>query len=191
MTTSSEPHISVDPQSPTSSPRKERRDFLILASSALGAVGAGSFMYPFIKSMSPARDVLAASTIEISLKSIAVGQAITVLWRGKPLFIRHRTPQEIKDVQAIPLKGLIDPQKDQDRFKENPQWLVVVGVCTHLGCVPVGQKSTDNRGEYGGWLCPCHGSEYDVSGRVRRGPAPRNLEVPPYKFLDENTIHVG
>jgi ubiquinol-cytochrome c reductase iron-sulfur subunit len=173
------------------SPQKNRRDFLILATSALGAVGVGSFIYPLIKSMNPARDVLAASTIEINLKPVAEGQAITVLWRGKPLFIRRRTEKEIQMARSVPLKDLLDPQTDQDRFKTHPQWLVVVGVCTHLGCVPLGQKSTDNKGEYGGWLCPCHGSEYDISGRVRRGPAPRNLEVPPYTFLNDTTIRVG
>jgi len=173
------------------SPQKNRRDFLILATSALGAVGVGSFIYPLIKSMNPARDVLAASTIEINLKPVAEGQAITVLWRGKPLFIRRRTEKEIQTARSVPLKDLLDPQTDQDRFKIHPQWLVVVGVCTHLGCVPLGQKPTDNKGEYGGWLCPCHGSEYDISGRVRRGPAPRNLEVPPYTFLNDTTIRVG
>lgn len=173
------------------SPQKNRRDFLILATSALGAVGVGSFIYPLIKSMNPARDVLAASTIEINLKPVAESQAITVLWRGKPLFIRRRTEKEIQMARSVPLKDLLDPQTDQDRFKTHPQWLVVVGVCTHLGCVPLGQKSTDNKGEYGGWLCPCHGSEYDISGRVRRGPAPRNLEVPPYTFLNDTTIRVG
>jgi len=173
------------------SPQKNRRDFLILATGALGAVGVGSFIYPLIKSMNPARDVLAASTIEINLKPVAEGQAITVLWRGKPLFIRRRTEKEIQMARSVPLKDLLDPQTDQDRFKTHPQWLVVVGVCTHLGCVPLGQKSTDNKGEYGGWLCPCHGSEYDISGRVRRGPAPRNLEVPPYTFLNDTTIRVG
>jgi ubiquinol-cytochrome c reductase iron-sulfur subunit len=172
-------------------PQKTRRDFLILATGAMGAVGTASFLYPFIRSMSPAHDVLAASTIEINLTPIAEGQAITALWRGKPLFIRHRTKKEIQEAQAAPLTKLIDPQEDQDRFKTHPQWLVVVGVCTHLGCVPLGQKATDNRGEYGGWLCPCHGSEYDISGRVRRGPAPRNLEVPPYTFLNDTIIRVG
>jgi ubiquinol-cytochrome c reductase iron-sulfur subunit len=170
---------------------KTRRDFLILATSAIGGVGVGAFIYPFIKSMSPAKDVLAVSSIEIDLKSIAEGQAITVLWRGKPLFIRRRTRKEIQDVRAVPLSQLIDPQEDQERFKIHPEWLVVVGVCTHLGCVPLGQKETDNKGQYGGWLCPCHGSEYDISGRVRRGPAPRNLEVPPYTFLNDTTIRVG
>ena len=171
--------------------RKTRRDFLILATSAMGAVGTASFFYPFIRSMNPAHDVLAASTVEINLAPVAEGQAITVLWRGKPLFIRHRTKKEIQEAQAVSLTKLIDPQEDRERFKTHPQWLVVVGVCTHLGCVPLGQKSTDNRGEYGGWLCPCHGSEYDISGRVCRGPAPRNLEVPPYTFLSDTIIRVG
>lgn len=184
-------HQDSSGDSPSLLPHKPRRDFLILATSALGAVGAGAFIYPFIRSMNPASDVLSASTVEVNLKPVAEGQAITVLWRGKPLFIRHRTAKEIQDVRAIPLNKLIDPQADQDRFKTHPEWLVVVGVCTHLGCVPLGQKATDNRGEYGGWLCPCHGSEYDISGRVRRGPAPRNLEVPNYTFLNDSTLRVG
>ena len=171
--------------------QKSRRDFLILATSAMGVVGLGSFVYPFIQSMNPAQDVLSDSTLEINLKPIAQGQAITVLWRGKPLFIRHRTPQEIHQARSVSLDHLLDPQKDEERFKSHPEWLVLVGVCTHLGCIPLGQKETDNRGEYGGWFCPCHGSEYDISGRVRRGPAPRNLDVPPYVFLNETTIRVG
>ena len=184
-------HQNLPNDKPPVLPHKPRRDFLILATSALGTVGAGAFIYPFIRSMNPASDVLSASTVEVNLKPVAEGQAITVLWRGKPLFIRHRTAKEIQDVRAIPLTKLIDPESDQDRFKTHPEWLVVVGVCTHLGCVPLGQKATDSRGEYGGWLCPCHGSEYDISGRVRRGPAPRNLEVPKYTFLNDSTLRVG
>lgn len=170
--------------------KKNRRDFLVLASSALGAAGAASFLWPLVDSYNPSADVLAQSTIDVDLKPIAPGQAVTVMWRGKPLFIRHRTPQEIKIEQTIDLKRLPDPQKDADRTKK-PEWLVVVGVCTHLGCVPTGQKATDNKGEFGGWFCPCHGSAYDLSGRIRKGPAPVNLEVPPYKFLNETTIRVG
>ncbi len=172
-------------------PHKSRRDFLILASSAVGVVGGAGFVWPLIKSMNPAADVLALASIEIDLKPIKEGQAITVMWRGRPLFIRHRTPQEIQDAKNVNLKDLVDPQSDTERFKQHPQWLIVVGVCTHLGCVPSGQKPSDNRGQYGGWYCPCHGSVYDISGRVRGGPAPRNLEVPPYTFLNETTLRVG
>ncbi|MBN9412497.1 MAG: ubiquinol-cytochrome c reductase iron-sulfur subunit [Candidatus Paracaedimonas acanthamoebae] len=170
---------------------KSRRDFLILATSAVGVVGTSGFIWPFVKSMNPAADVLALASIELDLKPIQVGQAITVMWRGRPLFIRHRTAQEIQEAKNVNLADLVDPQSDDERFKQYPQWLVVVGVCTHLGCVPSGQKPSDNRGQYGGWYCPCHGSVYDISGRIRGGPAPRNLEVPPYTFLNETTLKVG
>lgn len=169
---------------------KTRRDFLILASGAAGAVGAGSFLYPFVSSMNPAEDVAAAAEVDVDIKSLQLGQAITVMWRGKPIFIRRRTPEEIQSVQEKANEKLIDPELDKDRIQK-PEWLVVIGVCTHLGCVPSGQKPTDNRGEYGGWFCPCHGSAYDVSGRVRQGPAPKNLPVPPYMFLDDTTLRIG
>lgn len=169
---------------------KTRRDFLILASGAAGAVGAGSFLYPFVSSMNPAADVAAAAEVDVDIKSLQLGQAITVMWRGKPVFIRRRTPEEIQSVQKKDGEKLIDPELDKDRIQK-PEWLVVIGVCTHLGCVPSGQKPTDNRGEYGGWFCPCHGSAYDVSGRVRQGPAPKNLPVPPYMFLDDTTLRIG
>tara|TARA_R110002095_G_scaffold91585_1_gene79974 strand:+ start:6591 stop:7223 length:633 start_codon:yes stop_codon:yes gene_type:complete len=171
-------------------PQKTRRDFLILASGAAGAVGAGSFLYPFISSMSPAADVAAAAEVEVDIKSLQVGQAITVMWRGKPIFIRRRTPEEIKSVQETDVTAFIDPELDKDRIQK-PEWLIVIGVCTHLGCVPSGQKPTDTRGKYGGWFCPCHGSVYDVSGRVRKGPAPKNLYVPPYIFVDDTTLRIG
>jgi len=169
---------------------KTRRDFLILASGAAGAVGDGSFLYPFVSSMNPAADVAAAAEVDVDIKSLQLGQAITVMWRGKPVFIRRRTPEEIQSVQENDTSKLIDPELDKDRIQK-PEWLVVIGVCTHLGCVPSGQKPTDNRGEYGGWFCPCHGSAYDVSGRVRQGPAPKNLPVPPYTFLDDTTLRIG
>ncbi len=167
-----------------------RREFLILAGSAVGGVGAASALWPLVHSMNPSADVLALSTIEVDLKPIQPGQAITVMYRGKPLFVRHRTSEEIQQAEQADGVNLPDPQKDKDRVKK-PEWLVVVGVCTHLGCVPTGQKSTEARGEFGGWFCPCHGSEYDTSGRIRRGPAPKNLDVPPYTFVSETVIRVG
>jgi len=173
-----------------STKQKSRRDFLMLASTAIGTVGAVSFIWPFVDSYNPAADVLAGATIDVDLKSIQPGQAITVMWRGKPLFIRRRTAAEISEMQKLAWKGLPDPEADKQRVKK-PEWLVVVGVCTHLGCVPLGQKPTDNRGAFNGWFCPCHGSAYDVSGRVRQGPAPKNLEVPPYVFVKEDLIRVG
>lgn len=171
-------------------PHKPRRDFLILAASAIGTVGTACFMWPFVDSFNPSADVLAFSSIDVDLKPIQVGQAITVMWQGKPVFIRRRTPEEIAQVSEVELKTLLDPESDKKRTL-NPQWIVVVGICTHLGCVPLGQKPTDDRGTYGGWFCPCHGSLYDVSGRVRKGPAPSNLVVPPYMFVNENTIRIG
>jgi ubiquinol-cytochrome c reductase iron-sulfur subunit len=167
-----------------------RREFLYLATMGIGAVGAAAFAWPLIDSMNPAADVLALSSIEVDLSQIEVGQSITVKWRGKPVFIRHRTAEEIKEAEDVKLSDLPDPQTDSSRV-EKPEWLIVVGVCTHLGCIPLGQKSGDPRGEYGGWFCPCHGSNYDTSGRIRKGPAPRNLDVPDYAFLDDTTVRIG
>ncbi len=167
-----------------------RRDFLGMASCTAGILGAGCMAYPFVNSMNPADDVQSGAEVEVDLSSIQVGQATTVMWRGKPVFIRRRTAQEIEQETKTDISKLIDPQQDQERVK-NPEWLVVIGVCTHLGCVPSGQKATDNRGKFGGWFCPCHGSAYDASGRVRQGPAPRNLEIPPYVFLNKSTICIG
>src|SRR5215831_9701183 len=167
-----------------------RRDFLFLAAGALGAVGTVAVAIPFINSMNPSADVLALSTTEVDLKPVAEGQAITVVWRGHPVFVRHRTQAEIDAAKNVQLSELPDPQPDEKRVKK-PQWLILVGVCTHLGCIPLGQKATDNRGEYGGWFCPCHGSQYDTSGRIRKGPAPRNLEVPAYEFLTDDSVKIG
>lgn len=167
-----------------------RRDFLAYTAVGMGAVAAGSALWPLIDSMNPARDVLALASIEIDLSAIAEGQSVTVKWRGKPVFVRHRTPEEITAAENVDPADLPDPQSDASRV-EKPQWLVMVGICTHLGCVPVGQKEADSKGEYDGWFCPCHGSHYDTSGRIRKGPAPRNLEVPPYQFVNDTLIKVG
>lgn len=167
-----------------------RRDFLYLTAAAVGAVGVGAVAWPFIDSMNPAADTLALASIEVDLSPIAAGQAITVTWRGKPLFIRSRTEEEIAEARSVDLGALPDPQPDAERVIQ-PQWLVLVGVCTHLGCVPLGQRPTDDRGEFGGWFCPCHGSHYDTAGRIRRGPAPSNLVVPPYEFTEDSRIVVG
>ena len=139
----------------------------------------------FLLSMSASADVLALASLEVDLSKIEVGQTVTVKWRGKPVFIRRRTPAEIEKEVTVDSGELRDPQADTDRA-QNPEWLVVVGVCTHLGCVPI-----SNAGDYNGWFCPCHGSHYDASGRIRKGPAPYNLEVPEYKFLDETKMIVG
>jgi ubiquinol-cytochrome c reductase iron-sulfur subunit len=167
-----------------------RRDFLIIAASAVTAVGAAVTLVPLIDSMNPARDTLALSTTEVDIAPVQVGQRLTVSWRGKPVFIDHRTPQEIKEAQSVDVSELRDPQTDAQRVKK-AEWLVVVGVCTHLGCVPLGQRPTDPRGDYGGWFCPCHGSLYDTSGRIRKGPAPLNLQLPPYEFTTDTTVKIG
>ncbi|MGO1118745.1 ubiquinol-cytochrome c reductase iron-sulfur subunit [Rhodovibrionaceae bacterium A322] len=169
---------------------ESRRDFLYLAAGAMGVVGTGAFVWPLVNSLNPSADVLALASIEVDVSPIEVGQAITVMWRGKPVFIRHRTPEEIKEAEEVPLDVLVDPQTDAERVIK-PELLVMVGVCTHLGCVPLGQKPGDSKGEYGGWFCPCHGSHYDTSGRIRKGPAPLNLEVPGYEFKNDTTIKVG
>ena len=167
--------------SPDTSKSRTRRDFLMLASGAMGGVGAASFVVPFIDSLNPAADTLAAANVDIDLSPIAVGQAITVMWRGKPLFIRHRTPEEIQSSADVSITALPHPEEDKERVKK-PEWLIVIGVCTHLGCVPSGQRPGDNKGSFGGWFCPCHGSEYDISGRIRRGPSPNELACSPLLF---------
>ena len=163
----------------------ERRDFLFTASYALGAVGVGAAVWPLIDQMNPDASVKALAITEVDISTIGLGKTITVLWRGKPVFIRRRTQEEISKAQNVNLSELIDPQKDEDRVKKS-EWLIMTGVCTHLGCVPLGEK-----GDFGGWFCPCHGSHYDTSGRIRKGPAPTNLEIPKYEFVDNNTIKIG
>jgi len=167
-----------------------RRDFLILATSTVAVAGAALTVWPFVDSMNPAADVLALSTVEVDLSPIEEGQSITVIWRGKPVFVRYRSAKEIEEARDVDVADLRDPQSDAERV-EKPEWLIVVGVCTHLGCVPLGQNPGDPRGEYGGWFCPCHGSQFDTSARIRKGPAPTNLEVPAYEFLDDQTIRIG
>ena len=169
-----------------------RRDFLMLTAAATGAVGVAGFGWALVDMMNPAADTLALATIEVDLAEVEPGQAITVMWRGKPVFIRHRTAGEIMAAEATSLDDLPDPQADSDRVVDGQsQWLVVVGVCTHLGCIPLGQRSGDSQGDYGGWFCPCHGSHYDTSGRIRRGPAPDNLPVPEYAFVEDLRIRIG
>ena len=135
--------------------------------------------------MNPDASVKALASTEVDISNVEKGQSITVLWRGKPVFIRRRTDEEITKARDVNLQDLKHPEKDEDRAKD-PEWLVMLGVCTHLGCVPLGDK-----GEYGGWFCPCHGSHYDTSGRIRKGPAPTNMEVPKYEFVNSNIIKIG
>ena len=182
--------VSQEEQKTTNASKQNRRDFLYLSSITVGGVGVASFMWPFIKSMNPAEDTLALGTIEVDLSSINEGQSITVKWRGKPVFIRKRTQEEINEANNVDVASLRDPMIDKERVQK-PEWLVLEGVCTHLGCVPLGQKTSDVKGEYNGWFCPCHGSHYDTSGRIRKGPAPDNLAVPPYIFLSDTKIKIG
>jgi len=168
-----------------------RRDFLFLATGAIAATGLGAALWPLIDSMNPAADTRAVASIEINLAPLEPGQRITVKWRGKPVFIVRRTENAIQAARAGDNDpSLIDPERDADRVKRE-EWLVVVGVCTHLGCIPVGQKAVQPRGDWGGWFCPCHGSHYDKSGRIRKGPAPRNLVVPPYRFISDAELYIG
>ena len=186
--------------SATDTSEPNRRDFLYVATGMAGAVGAAAVAWPFIDQMRPDASTLAASSIEVDVSSLTPGMSLTVKWRGKPVFIRNRTPEEIKAGQDVALADLKDPvarnanissdaqATDIDRTagegKEN--WLVMVGVCTHLGCVPLGQQ-----GDFGGWFCPCHGSHYDTAGRIRKGPAPENLHIPNFQFISDTTIRVG
>ena len=167
-----------------------RRDFLVLTTAAVAVVGTATAVWPLINSMNPAADTLALATTEVDLTPIKEGQAVKVMWRGKPVFIRHRTPQEIEMARAVNVKELPDPQTDEQRAPR-PQWLIMVGVCTHLGCIPLGTAPSEAKGDFGGWFCPCHGSHYDTAGRIRKGPAPRNLEVPHYTFLADDRVRIG
>jgi ubiquinol-cytochrome c reductase iron-sulfur subunit len=151
----------------------------------MAAVGAAAVVWPLINQMSPDASTLAMASSEVDIGSIPVGQIVTVKWRGKPVFISHRTPKEIEEAQNVDWKTLRDPQPDSARVKK-PEWLIVIGVCTHLGCIPLGHQ-----GDYGGWFCPCHGSQYDTSGRIRKGPAPLNLAVPEYSFLTDAKVKIG
>ena len=176
-----------------------RRDFLYVATGAATAVGAGATVWPLVDQMNPSADVLALASIEVDISGLEPGSQLTVKWLGKPVFIRRRTQEEIDEARAVDVAGLIDtasenPNKpgtdaaDQNRaMDENGEWLVMMGVCTHLGCVPLG----DGAGEFNGWFCPCHGSHYDTAGRIRKGPAPQNLHVPVAEFTDATTIKLG
>ncbi len=164
-----------------------RRDFIVLSATAVAGVGVGVAAWPFIDSMNPAADVLALASIEVDISPIEVGQTLKVLWQGKPVFIRHRTEQEVAEAETTNWRNLPDPEPDSARVKpDHKKWLIMIGVCTHLGCIPIGDS-----GDYGGWLCPCHGSHYDTSGRIRKGPAPTNLVIPEYKFITDTQIKIG
>ena len=174
----------TDEQRPVSE-EPTRRDFLYLATGAFAAVGVANVVWPLIDQMNPDASVKALASIEVDLSAIETGQSVTVSWRGKPVFIRRRTENEIAEARAVAFDALPDPQGDDVRVTKE-EWLVMVGICTHLGCVPLGQA-----GDFNGWFCPCHGSHYDTSGRIRKGPAPKNLEIPPYEFVGDTRIKIG
>ncbi len=171
-------------------PQPRRRDFIYIATGTVAAAGVGLVGWPLIDSFNPSADVLAMSKVEIDLSDMQVGQRITVKWNSKPIFICRRTPKEIAEAEADDHADLIDPATDDERV-QHKDWLIVIGICTHLGCVPIGQRIPQNRGPWHGWFCPCHGSMYDTAGRVRRGPAPRNLDLPPYTFGENETVRIG
>lgn len=185
-----------------------KRDFIYIATGAVGAVGAGLAAWPFIDQMNPDASVLALASIEVDVAPIAEGQEVTLKWRGNPVIVRHRTAKEIEAAKAVPMDDLIDaqarsgvakdgdPATDENRtVKGKEQFLVMMGVCTHLGCVPQGNLGdygvVEGLSQFGGWFCPCHGSHYDTAGRIRKGPAPENLPIPPYKFLTDTKIQIG
>jgi ubiquinol-cytochrome c reductase iron-sulfur subunit len=179
-----------------------RRDFLYVASGAMGAVGVATAAWPFIDQMNPSSAALALASIEADISAIQPGQQVVYKWRGHPLFVRRRTPKEIAESNAVPVALLPDPLAENANLPPDapatdanratkPEWLVLIGVCTHLGCTPTVSTPQMPQGDYGGWLCHCHGSQYDTAGRIRKGPAPRNLDVPPYTFVSDTKIKVG
>jgi ubiquinol-cytochrome c reductase iron-sulfur subunit len=181
-----------------------RRDVLLIAAGGFAAVGAAAALWPLLDQMNPDASTLSLATTDVDIAPIEPGQAITVMWRGKPIFIRHRTDKEIAEAKDTPLDDLIDPlarnanlpdsapaSDDNRAAKDKEPWLVMIGICTHLGCIPKGQAVGDYKGEFGGWFCPCHGSQYDTAGRVRIGPAPENLSIPPYSFTSDTKLKIG
>jgi len=194
---STDPSISYDDDS-------SRRDVILIGAAALAAIGGAAVLWPLLDQMNPDASTLSLASIDVDLAPVEEGQAITVMWRGKPIFIRHRTAQEIKDAEEVKLDQLIDPlarnanladtapATDANRAAPDKEpWLVMIGICTHLGCIPKGQSIGDYKGEFGGWFCPCHGSQYDTAGRVRIGPAPENMYIPPYAFSSDTKIKIG
>ncbi|CAO5680598.1 MAG: Ubiquinol-cytochrome c reductase iron-sulfur subunit [Holosporales bacterium] len=169
---------------------KPRRDFLTLTAVSAGVVGASTVLIQLLNSMNPSEDVKALSSLELNIGDLKEGESKTVMWRGKPVFVRHRTEAEIKQAKATSLKELKDPESDQQRFHIDPKYLIVIGICTHLGCIPTERKNLQESPDRGGWLCSCHGSLYDTSGRILKGPAPKNLEVPPYT-LQNGILKIG
>lgn len=180
--------VTTETSHETPTPGATRRDFLYVATGAAAAVGAVSVLWPLVAQMNPdASTIAAGAPIEVDLAPIAEGQDIKVFWRGKPIYISHRSQKQVDDARAVAVTSLPDPQSDQDRTKDgHEKWLVVIGICTHLGCIPIAHE-----GQYQGFFCPCHGSVYDTSGRIRSGPAPSNLAIPPYAFVSDTKIKIG
>jgi ubiquinol-cytochrome c reductase iron-sulfur subunit len=169
-----------------------RRDFINIAAVTVAGVGGAALLYPLVNQMNPSADVLALAQIDVDISHIRAGQAIKTIWRKQPIFIRNLTPAEIQAANAVDISTLRDPQTLAERTKAGHRnWLITLGVCTHLGCVPLGAAEGENRGEYGGYFCPCHGSSYDTAARIRKGPAPHNLEVPDYEFLSPAAVRIG
>jgi ubiquinol-cytochrome c reductase iron-sulfur subunit len=173
-----------------------RRDFLQIVGWTGFGVGVAAVAWPLVHQMNPSADVLALASIDVDLSGVERGMAITVQWRGKPVFIRHRTDAEIETARAVETAGLRDPETDDQRTTSadgttRPEWLIQIGICTHLGCVPLGNREGEPKGDYDGWFCPCHGSHYDTAGRIRRGPAPRNLDIPPFVYNSDTDITIG
>ena len=191
---------------PTDDPGNEptRRDVILIAASGFAAIGAAAALWPLLDQMNPDESALSLSSTEVDISHVETGQAITVMWRGKPIFIRHRTEEEITKAKDVNVDDLRDPlarnanlpesapaTDDNRAAKDREPWLVMIGICTHLGCIPKGQAVGDYKGEFGGWFCPCHGSQYDTAGRIRLGPAPQNLAIPPYTFASDTKIKIG
>ena len=195
------------PFNPTLSPddgELTRRDVILIAAGGFAAIGAAAALWPLLDQMNPDASALSLATTEVDISHVEAGQAITVMWRGKPIFIRHRTKKEIEEAKVVLLDDLIDPlarnanlpedapATDENRVgKDREPWLVMIGICTHLGCIPKGQAIGDPKGDYDGWFCPCHGSQYDSAGRVRKGPAPQNMAIPRYAFLSDTKVKIG
>ena len=196
--TSADPSLDHEENDPS------RRDVMMIAAGAFAAIGGAAALWPLLDQMNPDASTLSPATIEVDLAPVEEGQAITVMWRGKPVFIRNRTAEEVEEARNVELSALPDPlarnmnladtapATDENRAAlDKEPWLVMIGVCTHLGCIPQGQSVGAYKGEYGGWFCPCHGSSYDTAGRIRKGPAPENMYIPPYAFTSDTKIKIG
>jgi ubiquinol-cytochrome c reductase iron-sulfur subunit len=181
-----------------------RRDVILIGAGGFAAIGGAALLWPLLDQMNPDASTLSLASIDVDLAPIEEGQAITLMWRGKPIFIRHRTAKEVEEASAVKVDDLIDPlarnvnlpddtpaTDDNRAAPEREPWLVMIGICTHLGCIPQGQGPGQYKGDYGGWFCPCHGSQYDTAGRVRVGPAPENMYIPPYTFTSDTKITIG